>query len=413
MSDQTKDIIAIITEAINYFKDGNYAEVQEILKDNGFSKAIKQMQQADLQKIENIIDDKDLYNALADLFDKVGYRKANTFLISRQNHDGIKNIDAKEAFNQFFENFGEKIKPILASDDYKAVIQQNIQSQTLQDTVASLRQHMGILTDANVAKRITDDFLETLNQPLQNYESEKNQVTIKSLDNTIHALVDKISNIMQGQVDALNLQEQKVFNQKGGLVYNLDLTMDRWKGVHNAGQDVNEVPIKTAPNPSNNINLLQGGIKFLGNNNTTSEIPKNEINNATKTVKLQGDEINEFVDKGFLLDTNWKKIRAGASLFAGVGIAAHGIYNIYSAINQNIAKNVALSGTENNKAENDNHQDGINWLRLVVGAGEIGVGTIITTRQLIGRHIWELGKPIGGSFTPLCNHGNASNGHRV
>ena len=425
MSDQTKDIIAIITQAINHFKDGNYAEVQKTLKDDGISKAIKQMQETDLQKIENIIDDKDLYSSLADLFDKVGYKQANTFLITKR-YLGIQDLDTKTAFIQFFKNFGdEKINSILASDAYKEVIQHNIQSQALQDTVASLRQHMGILTDTNIVKRVTDDLLETLKQPLQNYESEKNASNIKLLDNKIHALVVNISNIMQGQSDALNLQEQKIFNEKGGIIYNWDLMIDRWKGSRNTGEMVTfpkTEAVPSIPPKSTNLddkNFLKSGTSMLGGNilngnkSNPFEIPKTQISAPEKTVKLCGDEINEFVDKGFLLDTNWKKIQAGASALAGVGIAAHGIYNIYAAINQNIAKNVESSVAENNKAENDNHQDGINWLRLVVGTGEFMVGTIITTREFMGRHIWELNKPIEGSFTALCNHGNISNGHGV
>jgi hypothetical protein len=514
MSDQTKDIIAIITEAIKHFKDGKYEKVQETLKDNGFSKAIKQMQETDLQNVSKTVDDDDLKKAFSDLFSKVGYGQANSVLKNNNALEKIEDADIKIAFANFFEKIdNDKLQTILANDDYKIIIKQNIESEKLQNIAANLREHMGTATSANVVKRLTQTEIEYANQlfavfekklqennlieiinkgfgnfetvaleqikNMPNYDQIKSFATnsdfikklesypdsnlkqsiiklqsaitrndkncnisyypdgfldqmlqleivevknainnsglkanhIANIGNGFSGFVHKINDIMQEQADILTKIEEKSFGEKGWFGYNLDLTKSRWKGEHGREWQFEvEAPKPPTTKGFNSINLL--GTNVAENTEGIPNIPTTQT--ITKTIKLEDKAIEEFGKGDFtLLDTKWKKFQAGASLFAGVGIAVHGIYNIYAAINQNIAKNAESSGTENNKAENDNHQDGINWLRLVVGAGEIGVGTIITTRQLIGRHIWELNKPIQGSFTPLCNHGNASNGHGV
>jgi hypothetical protein len=277
----------------------------------------------------------------------------------------------------------------------------------LKETAANIFEHMGLAASEGVNWRIDDKKMGTTIKAIDFIDRQiaKESLSPLHLTNLSYALGDLVH-----QIDADRDIQAKLLTQNeadliknGWLNYNLNLIGRRWSSPKDIVMPVKEI-VEELKETAPEIDLLKGGSFNLGGGNPFEQTPKNNV--QTQTI-LEGRALEEFGGVK-ILDDNWKKLAAGIAVVAGVGIAAHGVSNVYRAFvhdNQEQLE-VAEIGHKPTKA-------GVNWLRLVVGVAEIGSGGFIAVQHLTGRNPLDIGKPVVGDFTAMCNHGAApQNGGR-
>ncbi len=275
-----------------------------------------------------------------------------------------------EVVRQFKAGNYDAVQKLLNDKSYKAIVTAE-QDEKLRDSVVSVFEHMGIAVSERVSSRLNDGLLGTIDitiNPVQEKitAGKCTAINVNMLAKALDSCVHNISNTMKQQAEALTIHEQELFDDKGAFAYAGDLIKSRWSGEHHAGDKI------IIPPPSPKL--------------------------REKTITLEGKALEEFGNVR-LLDDAWKKAGAIIGTVAGVGIVAHGARNIYLAINPNENEQLEVAELGHEKTN-----DGINWLRLVVGAGEVGVGGLVVVRQVTGRNAWDLRNSVVGNHTELCNH---------
>jgi hypothetical protein len=287
------------------------------------------------------------------------------------------------------------------------------QHKGLKATAASIFEHMGIAASSSVRDRIDDKKIAATVHAINfiDKQIEKDTLSPKHLTNLSGAfsnLVHQIDKEREFQSKLLTQHESELLGEglKNRIDYNINLIGRRWSDAKNI-KDI-EIPPKevvqklTETTPE--IDLLSKGNGILGGGNPFEQLPKTNV--QTETI-LEGRALEEFGGVK-ILDNNWKKVGAGIAIVAGVGIAAHGVYNVYQSFVNDPNEKLEVAEIGHEKPTN-----GVNWLRLVVGATEIGAGSYIAIQNLTGRNPFDMGKPVKGTFTALCNHGgNAQAGGR-
>ncbi len=332
----------------------------------------------------------------------------------------------KEAVAHFKAGDYEKVQDLLRGKAYAAAMQAEPEGK-LKNAVLGLYKHMVIATTPQVSARLSDDILKTMTGVLETFENSNgsrvpHSSLIKSIDTQLHKIVSHLSGTMQQQANALTEHEEILFNDEGPWSYGWDLVKSRWGGKHHTGDKV-EIKVSEviqahalkAPLPSLDPiakSFHLGGLSSIFDKTLDNQLGANEnvapisITPQTqlvdKTIILEGKALEEFGNVT-LLDNGWKKAGAAAATLAGVGIVAHGVRNVYLSIKPDANQNLEVADLGHEKQQ----QGEINWLRMMVGASEIGVGGFIMARQITGRNPLDLNSAVKGSFTALCNHGDA------
>ncbi|TAE34648.1 MAG: hypothetical protein EAY65_01505 [Alphaproteobacteria bacterium] len=124
----------------------------------------------------------------------------------------------------------------------------------------------------------------------------------------------------------------------------------------------------------------------------------------------QGRGLQDF-GKVVHLDTALKKTGAILASISCVGVMLHGVHNVHRAFVPEQDKQLEVEEIGHHAP-----QEGVNFLRLAVGVGELGVGAALLYRMVTGRHINQCGQKLFADDEMIknmiggCSHDH-SHGH--
>jgi hypothetical protein len=371
MDDPTRPLTDILTRTFDAFKKKDYDGVQELLRSKGYKQAIEALDPKAYMKDV-------LQHSLEELLASESYREKLSHTLSPEQLQ----IITTEALDE-----------IISSKDYTAKIKTVNAFQSLKDTAVQLWEHMGVATRPDIRERLDDSALKSINRGIDLFEqmgkndpassllgggigfvgqqaasspTDQLKTTLTRLVKNLAGVVQKIDATRLEQADFVTEFEKALFEEKGWKDYYVDLVQRRWLGDHHAGKILEDGKIIT-PNPDTIV----------------------------KSLRLEKKALEEF-GQVTILDTPLKQAGATLASVAGIGLVAHGVHNVYRAFQPDPQEKLELTELGHVPPE-----DRVNWLRLVVGAGEIGAGAATLHRQLTGR--WGLGA-IEGKRDPLIIH---------
>ncbi|TAE82172.1 MAG: hypothetical protein EAY76_03610 [Alphaproteobacteria bacterium] len=200
--------------------------------------------------------------------------------------------------------------------------------------------HVGDLSPPDLTKSIlSGSGYSSVNQtPLD----DKVSSALHQLKNVIHV---KAHNAIKELQQSFNNGQANDFNELGAFGYEADIIGKRWSGQADPQTTVHEL-------------LHQGrGLQDFG-----------------KIVHL---------------DTALKKTGAILASVSCVGVMLHGVHNVHRAFNPEQDKQLEVEEIGHHAP-----QEGVNFLRLAVGVGELGVGAALLYRMVTGRHINQCGQKL-------------------
>ncbi len=191
----------------------------------------------------------------------------------------------------------------------------------------------------------------------------------------LHDAIHHIDHARAEQAAALTAQEAKLYEEKGALGYTASLVRRRWANTPGAS--------------------AEGSPKLLEHQHQQQHTAQT----AAKEEALLGMEALEEYAGIRHLNTTGRKLAVGTGATAGLGLIVHGGYNTTKALRGQKHEDSAAHPAAK-------EQEGTNWMRLVVGIGEMAAGAAIAYRMLTGR--WGLRGPVKGMADPImeCGHGH-------